>query len=93
MKGLIHFLDTTHHQGLFNWEKSSNDVVVHFYNEVKTTGPSSIGVNLGEEATGAVRYWNVKDLEVFDFTKEPDENGVKVNSDKTLNSKFSFFAN
>jgi hypothetical protein len=92
LKGLVHLLDALHHQRFLNGEKSRDDVVIHLYNEIKTTGPSPVGVNLGEQITGAIRHRDVKDLEIFDLTKIPDKNRIKVDSDETLFSKLCFLA-
>jgi hypothetical protein len=72
LQGLIHLLDALHHQGLLDGEKGCNNVIVHLNNQVQTTGPSPVDINLGEKTTGAVRHWDVKNLEVLDLTEVPD---------------------
>jgi len=80
------------HKRLLNWEKSRDNVVVHFNDEVKTSSPSSVGINLIEEAISTVRDRDVQDLEILDFTKVSDKDWVKVDADESLLSELSLLA-
>jgi len=91
LESLIHRLNTSHHQGLLNWEEGCDNVIVHLDNKVKTSSPSSVSINFAEKAISTIRNLNIKDLKIFDFTKVSHEDRVEVDTNEAFFSKLCFF--
>lgn len=90
LEGLVHLLDSLHHQRLLNRQQCCDDVVVHLNGEVKTSSPSPVGVDFLEKLLCALRHSVVLELQVLDFTEVSDKDGVEVHTDETFLSKLGF---